>query len=218
MEITMGEAVGSILSPAELLAASRATSAGWIANDQLTDLIEQIHSATGDAKRLVLDRSEAVLTERVESGSWSVAECFDHLAQTTRAFLPAISDAIAAAPILATNRPLQTGTVARLFIRNLEPPYRVRFKVLHQLAPHRQNFEAGWSGFIESQSQLSAAVHSAAGRAIDQKRIKSPVYARISYNVYGALRILAAHQRRHLWQIEQIMNTLEVRRARKDGA
>jgi rubrerythrin len=35
------------------------------------------------------------------------------------------------------------------------------------------------------------------------------VYARFRYNVYGALRMLAAHERRHLWQIERILKTLD---------
>jgi tRNA isopentenyl-2-thiomethyl-A-37 hydroxylase MiaE len=35
--------------------------------------------------------------------------------------------------------------------------------------------------------------------------VKSPVYGRFNYNVYGALRMLAAHERRHLWQIQQIL-------------
>lgn len=58
---------------------------------------------------------------------------------------------------------------------------------------------------MESQAQLSEVVGSAAGLAIDRVRIKSPVYARISYNVYGALRILTAHERRHIWQVQQIL-------------
>src|ERR1700690_398799 len=180
-----------------------------ISIEQLTSLLEQIHNATRDAKNLILGRSQADLTARIESGSRSVAECLDHLAQTTRAFLPAISEAIGTAPNLKTNRQLRTGTMARLFIRNLEPPYRIRFKVLTQIAPQQQDFEAAWKGFLESQSELLSTVHSAAGLAIDRVKIKSPVYARIRYNVYGALRILATHQRRHLWQAKGILKALD---------
>jgi hypothetical protein len=35
------------------------------------------------------------------------------------------------------------------------------------------------------------------------------VYARFSYSVYGALLMITAHQRRHLWQIEQILKALD---------
>ena len=52
-------------------------------------------------------------------------------------------------------------------------------------------------------------IQSASGLAVDQVRVESPVYARFSYNVYGALRMLAAHERRHLWQIERILKALD---------
>jgi len=214
---TFGEpnATVPIVDSPELLAAIRVPAAidvrapGQTSLVQLSALVEQTQAATRAAQKLVLGRESVDLTWRQEPGSWSVAECLDHLAQTTRAFLPAIATAVAAAPRLSTNRSLQTGAVALLFIRHLEPPYRLRYKVLSQLAPRCKDFEAAWNGFVESQAQLSEAICSAAARAIDRVRIKSPVYGRISYNVYGAFRILAAHERRHLWQAQQILKALD---------
>ena len=99
----------------------------------------------------------------------------------------------------------RTGVLTRLFIRNLEPPYRLRFKVLSPLAPRRLDFKSAWVAFEQSQAQLAKTIQFAIGLAVDEVRVESPVYARFSYNVYGALRMLAAHERRHLWQIEQIL-------------
>jgi hypothetical protein len=209
----LAEATGNIPSTLDLLATPHVYSA-QVSVEQLTALLDHIHDVTRNAQRLVSGRCDADLTGRMEPNSWSVAECFDHLAQTTRAFLPAISGAISTAPNLTTNRPLRTGMLARLFIRNLQPPYRIRFKVLAQLAPQQKDFEAAWNGFMGSQSELSEAVHSAAGLAIDRVRVESPVYARFSYNVFGAFRILAAHQSRHLWQSEEIFKALDRKAAR----
>jgi hypothetical protein len=196
----------------EFLAAVRVPAARQGSTEQLTALIEQTRHTTRAAQELALGRGDAQLNARLEPNSWSVAECFDHLARTTHAFLPTISDAIATAPKLTTNRWLRTGTLAWLFIRNLEPPYRLRFKVLAPLIPRQLNFDAAWGSFLESQSELSEMVRSTAGLAIDRVKIKSPVYARIHYNVYGAFRILAAHQCRHLWQVQQIFKALDSRR------
>lgn len=178
---------------------------------QLASLLEQIQSAGREADRLVRGRSDEDLTRRVNPDSWSVAECLDHLAQTSRAFLPVISDAVATAPKLTTDRALRTGTLARLFIRNLEPPYHRRLKVLPQLTPRHTDFKSAWSEFNETQTEFSKTVRSAIGLALDKVKIKSPVYARVSYNVYGAFCLLTAHQRRHLWQIEQILRALDCR-------
>jgi hypothetical protein len=179
---------------------------------QLASLLEQFHGATREANKLVLGRSTDDLTNKWEPCSWSATECLDHLARTTLAFLPAISRAVATAPRLATNRPLRTGSIALLLIRNLEPPYRLRYKVIPQLVPQETDFEAASSNFEESQSLLSQAVQSAAGLAIDKVKVQCPVYARVTYNVYAAFRMLAAHERRHLWQMHQILAALDEKR------
>jgi hypothetical protein len=179
---------------------------------QLASLLEQVQCATLQAKKLVLGRSVDDLTSRLESGSWSAVECLDHLARTTRSFLPSITKAVAAAPKLTTNRPFRIGTIALLLIRNLEPPYRLRYKVLPQLVPQEKNFEAAWSAFEESQSRLAESVLSATGHAIDKVKVHCPVNAHVTYNAYGAFRMLAAHQRRHLWQMERILKAINERR------
>ena len=183
-----------------------------IAIQQQDRIALQIRQTTWDAQAFLLGRDEADLLNRLKPDSWCVAECLDHLTQTTRAFLPAISEAIAKAPKLTGSRRLRTGIFPSLFIRSLSPPYRIRFRVLPQLAPQRLSPEQAWNQFVESQSELLATLNSAAGFAIDRVTIKSPVYARISYNIYGVFRMLAAHQSRHVWQIAQILKTLDSHR------
>lgn len=205
-----GQATGSILRLPKFLGATP-VGAGmiWTSARQLDILLNQAEGVTLEAKRSVAGRSQTELTTSLESTSWSVVQCLDHLAQTTNAFVPAISSAIARAPRLTTNRALKTGALTRLFVRHLEPPYRMRFKVLAPLVPRQHDFNSAWRAFEESQAQLAKTMRSAAGLAIDQVRVESPVYARLSYNVYGALRMLTAHERRHLWQINQILKALD---------
>ena len=182
--------------------------ADLIAIQQLSTLADQIRQITLDVEKRVVGRHPADLGVRLEPGSWSIAECLGHLTQTTLLFLPAISLAISQARKLSRNRRLKTGILPGLLIRSLSPPYRIRFKVLPQLAPKNMDSQTAWISFVESQSQLLEILNSAAGLAIDKVTIKSPVYARITYNIYGAFRMLVAHQRRHIWQIEQILKTL----------
>ena len=80
-----------------------------IAIQQLTTVAHQIRQITRNAEMQVLARDAADLGMRLERGSWCVAECLAHLTQTTRSFVPPISDAIAKAPKLTRNRPLRTG-------------------------------------------------------------------------------------------------------------
>jgi hypothetical protein len=185
-----------------------------ISAGQLDDVLHQVENVTLRAKNLVAGRSQHDLATSLGATSWSVVECLDHLAQTANAFIPAISSAVARAPRLTTNRPLRTGALTRLFIRNLEPPYRLRFKVPQPLMPRRHDYDSAWGAFEESQVQLAKTIQSAAGLAVDQVSVESPVYARFRYNIYGALCMLAAHERRHLWQMEQILKVLDLAQVR----
>jgi hypothetical protein len=179
------------------------------AASQLSCLLQQFQAVTDHACKLVAIRSEQELSRHPQPDSWSVAECIDHVALTTRTFCPEMSAAIATAPKLDTPRQLHTSRLAQLLIRALEPPYRLRHRVLSCLVPQTHDFMPAWSGFVDSQVQLANLIHSSSGLAIDQVRIKSPACTQASYTVYGALGILAAHQRRHMWQVERILTALD---------
>lgn len=209
------QATGAVLRLPKILRAVPPGATGIrISTSQLETVLDQVESVTLQARHLVGGHCAADLNASLEPASWSVAQCLDHLARTTNAFLPAISAAIALAPRLTSNRALKTGSLTRLFVRNLEPPYRVRFKVLAPLVPGDRSFDSAWIAFEHSQAELMETIQSAVGLAVDQVRVKSPVYGRFSYNVYGALRMLAAHERRHLWQIQQILKALDDARLR----
>ena len=87
-----GEATGSILRLPKFLGVMPARAGTTrISTGQLDTLLNQVENVTRKARDLVAGRSQTDLTTSLESASWSVAQCLDHLAQTTNAFLPAIS-------------------------------------------------------------------------------------------------------------------------------
>jgi hypothetical protein len=202
-----GYATGAILRLPKFLGLPVHTGMTHASTAQLEAISNQVENVTLKAGKLVAGRSVAQLTTNFESTSWSAAQCLDHLTLTTVAVLPAISEAIARARRLTTNRALRTGALTRVFLRNLEPPYRLRLSVHSSLVPRQSDFNFAWDAFEKSQAQLTRTIEAAIGLAIDEVKVESPVYARLSYNVYGAFRMLAAHERRHLWQIERILNT-----------
>ena len=71
------------------------------------------------------------------------------------------------------------------------------------LEPPRTDREAAIRDFDEAQKDLTDFLRKAAGRALDKVKIVSPFDGRVRYNAWSALRIMAAHQRRHLWLIER---------------
>ena len=62
--------------------------------------------------------------------------------------------------------------------------------------------------FDALQEQMMRFVEDADGLDLVGLRIVSPFDARLRYNVYSALRIIAAHQRLHLGQAERAVRAL----------
>ena len=61
--------------------------------DDIQRLDDELDAAERDADALVAGVSEAVGTWRAEPGSWSMAECLDHLATANRVYVEAMQDA-----------------------------------------------------------------------------------------------------------------------------
>jgi hypothetical protein len=62
--------------------------------------------------------------------------------------------------------------------------------------------------FLESQKVMFSRVERANGLALDQVKVASPFKESVKYNMYSLFWILAAHQRRHIWQAEQALKQL----------
>jgi hypothetical protein len=92
----------------------------------IRDLLDQLEAAEREAAAIVAGLSEDQGTSRLEPGSWSISECFDHLATGNRVYLAAMRDPAARARLVGRSRrtPATAGWLGRLFVRSLEPPPR----------------------------------------------------------------------------------------------
>jgi hypothetical protein len=62
--------------------------------------------------------------------------------------------------------------------------------------------------YEELQGELVRVLIEAEGLAIGKIKAASPFNPRLRYSVYSALRLITAHQRRHLWQAEQALTAI----------
>lgn len=62
-----------------------------------------------------------------------------------------------------------------------------------------------WS-VAEFQSHLSSRVDLSSGFDLSEIHIVSPFNEKARYSLYSAYRILLSHERRHLWQAEQVIH------------
>lgn len=175
-------------------------------NEQLNQLDTEFARADEQATRLLGRLSEAEAKRRPVPGGWSPAECVGHLTLTTERFLPLLDAALTRSSRLeSAGKPrYRSSFLAWLLAKSLEPPARMRFKTTPAFVPGiEEPLSEIRAAFAKSQDALRARLKTADGRDLNRAMIQSPFNEKLSYNVYSGFQILAAHQRRHLWQAER---------------
>ncbi|HEX7150834.1 MAG TPA: DinB family protein [Thermoanaerobaculia bacterium] len=178
----------------------------------LNDLETEINDATARARHLVDSIDGRVFTVRPNPNSWSAAECLAHLTLTTESFIPILKTAIddGRKRNVTAKKPPTMDLIGRLMRWFLEPPMRSRVKTSAPFVPRstRAKSEA-FSEFAALQQKLLETVREADGLDLAKLKIVSPFDKRVKYNLYSAVRILTAHERRHIWQAEQAIAEIE---------
>jgi hypothetical protein len=174
---------------------------------QLRTLETELAEAQSRAHQLVEGLPAEDWNRRPAPQRWSIGEQIIHLNLTTHAYLPPLEEALAKAREsgLTGEGPFRRGFFGWLLERLTEPPVRLRFKTSAPFIPSEVEPPAeALAEFDRLQGLLTATFRRSAGLALDRVNVVSPFDARVRYNVYFSFRILAAHQRRHLWLAERI--------------
>lgn len=172
----------------------------------LDAIVTELQEAAEQARHLIETTDARFFTVRPNPGSWSASECIAHLNISTELFLPVLGPALedARKRNLLSDKPPSMDLLGRILRWFLEPPIRQRVKTSAPFVPKAVRAKAESLGeFISLQEKLLALARAARGIDLKKVRIVSPFDKRVKYNLYSAFRIVAAHQRRHLWQAEQ---------------
>ena len=184
--------------------------------ETLDDVERELNEATRRAWSLVQHTDGRLFTVRPGIADWSAAECLSHLSISTESFLPVLGSALEDARKrgLLSERPPKMDVLGRILKWFLEPPIRQRVKTSAPFVPRsvRAKSEA-FGEFATLQEKLIELLQGARGVDLRKVKIVSPFDRRVRYNVFSAFRIVAAHQRRHLWQAEQAVEALKRPRA-----
>jgi hypothetical protein len=177
--------------------------------------LEQAYdSAERDARAVTDGLTEALGTWRAEPSSWSVAECLDHLAVASRVYIAAMEPS--AADALANGRrrqgPAMPGLIGRWFVRTFEPPVKPRFKIKapRKIRPRvSPPLADAAAAFLESQTELQRFLRTYAGIDLAGVHFPNPFIKGVRLSLATGLHVLAAHNRRHLWQAWNVRRAAE---------
>lgn len=139
--------------------------------------------------------------------SWSVGQCFDHLAKINRLYLPPLRRAVEGAE--RHHRDLQPNRLGRWFIAEMEPPVKRRLPVPRNAVPASQlDPRSTVESFREAQAEAVALVLATSELDLNRVRFRNPFLAGLPvFNVATGLLVIAAHERRHLVQARKAAET-----------
>jgi hypothetical protein len=179
---------------------------------RLASIRDELNDSTARLRRLVDPLDEATWGRRPSEGKWSIARCVQHLNLTSRAYLPLLRAAFKNARARGLTRfepSYRLDVWGWLILKSVEPPPRYRTKTTDAFVPPTiEPKEKVVREYEDLQREVVALVEEAGDLDLGRIAIVSPFSSRVKYNAYSALRLIPSHQRRHLWQAEQVVKVL----------
>jgi hypothetical protein len=180
---------------------------------QLAAIVAQLEGAQARLHRLAAALPAERWAARADASRWSVAECVAHLNLTGQAYLPLLREALAHGRTLGafTGRRYRRDPLGWLISLSAGPLLGVggwrlgRVRTPPAFVPGGElPREEVMAAFDRLQAEQVALTRAAEGVPLDRLRITSPFDARIRYNAYACLVLIARHQQRHLMQAERV--------------
>jgi len=174
----------------------------------LSAVLSDLDDADEKARSIVAGISDEQASWQPRESAWSISQCLDHLGRTNVAYAEALRAAISdskPAHHPFTDYRIQPGWLSRMFIRLLEPPPKGKGRAPKKIQPaaYAKKDEALGS-FLRSQDEVRGVVRQGATFDLNRIRFRNPFVGSVRFTVGAGLLIVAAHDRRHLWQAEQV--------------
>jgi hypothetical protein len=172
-----------------------------------TELTQQIDAVVARKDSLLRGLSQTQALWRPQPGAWSIAECLDHLNRTSSMYLKLMRVTFERERHNASLPPkaFRLSFFGRKFAGYLEPPYRVKVKAPQSVVPESQ-VELGQvnAEFDRLRLDLRGFVLEAGRVDMGAISFASPFASILKLNLAEASVIMLAHDRRHLWQAENV--------------
>lgn len=175
----------------------------------LDEYIAELQRQSEQARVLANGLDEARLNWQPEGGKgWSIAQCLDHLVIMNGFYATALQVAAAdnRSQLHPGKFPIQpSGWLTCLLIRFEEPPPKLKLLAPRKISPPSRLSSTILVDFEAMQNQLIGFVHEWGESDLGDLRVRDPLFP-MHLTADTQLLIIGAHNRRHLWQAEQVRN------------
>ncbi len=176
-------------------------------DEDLQEYRRQFEVIQSDAQNLLCGLSESQFIWQSNLYQWSIGHCINHLIVTGRDSLGNLQNAIieARAKELFSQGPFKYRSIEKWFVRQMEPPVRVKMKAPKAYAPTLEcsSYELIHDFFLV-QEEFLRCIEEARGIDLSKAKVWNPVSKWVRFSLGQEIALNAAHNRRHLWQVREI--------------
>ncbi len=179
--------------------------------EQADQLAGQLLAVSDLARKLEQESSQREFSEAPSPGAWSAADNLVHLTLASQALIPRMSKTLAKLGEAGQRSDLRCRPdwIGRLYAWVLEPPVRFKARAPRPFVPPAATpAGAALPAFLATQERVLALLGQSVGLDLAARKVPSPVSRYVRYNVCSVFHVLAAHQRRHLWQARRAALTV----------
>lgn len=156
--------------------------------------------------------AEDTVNFKLNPETWSCTEVCQHLIRFNEIYLKQMDSAIQSQDTSLTGDPnssFSPGWIVRLLAGYLEPPYKIAIKTIKPMYPSRVELSAAdtFHRLIDTENKLLLMLQKAEEQQWNLDKIKGrhPIFKFLKMSLTDFLIFIDAHQRRHFWQVEQIL-------------
>ena len=182
--------------------------------EDLQNYHQQFQSIIVDAHTILADLTDTEFAWQPNKDRWSIAQCIDHLLVTGHNSLSNIHHAIDEARSKGqfSEGPFRYGVIERWFVRQMEPPTRIRFKAPKAYLPSGELHHAEMvRRFFSLQDEFLKCIQEAEGIDLSRTKVSNPVTRLFRLSLGQEIAFNAAHERRHLRQAMAVRREQEYR-------
>jgi hypothetical protein len=173
----------------------------------LQEVIDALTAVERDAERIVAPLDDEQINWSPARGAWSIAQCLDHLNVANGRYFGAMTAAVARAEAggLTRRGPIRSSFLGRWFVAMLEPPVRLNARAPGNIRPagHRHKAEV-WPEFVRQHTHMRASIAGWGQVDLNRAVFPNPLVGYGRLRAGTGLRIIAAHDRRHVWQASRV--------------
>lgn len=172
-------------------------------------LVSELTVIERDADALVSPLDDDQFNWCPSRGAWSIAQCVGHLNAMNAIYFGLVEQAVSDARRAGRSRqgPIACTWIARRFIASMEPPPRLRQRAPGRTRPpaDRRHKVEVWPEFVRFHAHARRAIAAMVDVDLNRATFGNPFLGGfVRMRAGSALRIITAHERRHLWQARRV--------------